>query len=113
MSVKLALLKSGETIVSDVKELIADNVISDNENKICGYLFENPQVVDLRKTILLVEDNDDCSSKKGDLEIVLFPWIVLTSDKQILVMPDWVVTIVEPIEEIKKMYEEKVNAKNS
>jgi hypothetical protein len=41
------------------------------------------------------------------------PWIVLTSDKQIPVPPDWIVTIVEPIETVKEMYEEKVNGKDS
>jgi len=102
MSIKLALLKSGETVVSDAKELISDD-------KVCGYLFTKPHVVDLRKAVLLVEENS--SSKGGDLEIVLSPWIVLTSDTQIPVSPDWIVTIVEPIAEIKKIYEEKVNAK--
>lgn len=102
MSIKLAILKSGETVVSDAKELISDD-------KVCGYLFTKPHVVDLRKAILLVEENDN--SKGGDLEVVLSPWIVLTSDTEIPVPPDWIVTIVEPLEEIKQMYEEKVNGK--
>ena len=103
MSIKLAILKSGETVISDAKELISDE-------KVCGYLFENPHVVDLRKTLLLVEENDD--SKKGDLEIILSPWIVLSADKQIPVPPDWIVTIVEPIQQVKEMYQEKVNAED-
>jgi hypothetical protein len=104
MSIKLALLKSGETVISDAKELIS-------EDKVCGYLFTNPHIVDVRKTLLLVEENED--SKGGDLEVILAPWIVLTSDTQIPVPPDWIVTIVEPLEEIKQMYEEKVNGKDS
>ena len=104
MSVKLALLKSGETIISDAKELISDD-------KVCGYLFTNPHKVDIRKSILLVEEQK--ISNGSDVEISLSPWIVLTSDKQIPVPPDWIVTIVEPITTIKQMYEEKVNVKNS
>ena len=104
MSIKLALLKSGETVISDAKELIS-------EDKVCGYLFTNPHIVDVRKTLLLVEENED--SKGKDLEVILTPWIVLTSDTQIPVPPDWIVTIVEPLEEIKQMYEEKVNGKDS
>ena len=104
MSIKLALLKSGETVISDAKELISDD-------KVCGYLFENPHIVDVRKTLLLVEETKD--SQNGDLEVVLAPWIVLTSDKQIPVPPDWIVTIVEPLQQIKQMYEEKVNGKDS
>jgi hypothetical protein len=99
MSIKLALLKSGETVISDAKELISDE-------KVCGYLFENPHVVELRKTLLLVEEDEN---PNGDIEVILTPWIVLTSDSKIPVPPDWIVTIVEPIQTIKQMYEEKVN----
>lgn len=103
MSIKLALLKSGETVISDTKELVSDE-------KICGYLFNSPQKIEVRKTVLLVEDVEE---KKGDLEVSLSPWIILTSDTQIVVQPDWIVTIVEPIETLKEMYEEKLNAENS
>ena len=103
MSIKLALLKSGETIISDAKELIS-------EDKVCGYLLTKPHKVETRKTVLLVEENEN---SKGDIEVSLSPWIILTSDDQIPVPPDWVVTIVEPIQTIKEMYEEKVNGENS
>ena len=103
MSIKLALLKSGETVISDAKELISND-------KVCGYLFTNPHKVETRKTVLLVEENE---SPKGDLEVSLSPWIILTSDTQIPVPPDWIVTIVEPIQTIKEMYEEKVNVQDS
>ena len=103
MSIKLALLKSGETIISDAKELISDD-------KVCGYLFTNPHKVETRKTLLLVEENE---TTKGDLEVLLIPWIVLSSDTQIPVPPDWVVTIVEPIKTIKELYEEKLNGQDS
>lgn len=102
MSIKLALLKSGETVISDAKELISDE-------KVCGYLFTKPNKVEIRKTMLLVEENE---SPAGDLEISLSPWIILTSDDEILVPLDWVVTIVEPIKIITEMYEEKVNGQN-
>lgn len=103
MSIKLALLKSGETVISDAKELIS-------EEKVCGYLFTKPHKIEVRKTMLLVEENENL---KRDLEITLSPWIVLTSDTQIPVPPDWIVTIVEPIENIKEMYEEKINGEDN
>ena len=103
MSVKLALLKSGETVIADVKELVSD------EN-ICGYLFENSHVVGTRKAVLLTEDSGNDES--GDLEIIMSPWIILSSDTKIPVRPDWIVTIVEPIDTLKEMYEEKVNGKD-
>lgn len=103
MSIKLALLKSGETIISDAKELISDE-------KVCGYLFNKPHKIETRKQFLLVEENEN---PKGDLEVILAPWIVLTTDESIPVPPDWIVTIVEPIQSIKEMYEEKVNGENN
>jgi hypothetical protein len=103
MSIKLALLKSGETVISDIKELISDE-------KLCGYLFTNPHKVETRKTILLVEENEN---PHGDLEVSLSPWIILTSDDQIPVPRDWAIAIVEPIQTIKKMYEEKVNGQDN
>jgi hypothetical protein len=103
MSIKLVILKSGENIISDVKELLSDN-------KVCWYLFTKPHVVELEKNFLLVEENQ---SPKGDVNVILSPWIVLAKDSQIPVPIDWVVTILDPIESLKEMYEEKVNGENS
>jgi hypothetical protein len=101
MSIKLALLKSGESIISDAKELISDD-------KLCGYLFKNPEIVSIMNPIFLVEEQNLDSRQ---VEITLSPWIILSNDREIPVSPDWVITIVEPIETVKQMYEEKVNGK--
>lgn len=103
MSIKLALLKSGETLISDIKNIYT------SKNEFSGYMFKNPHKVEVRKTVLLTEDIQEA---KGDLEVILSPWIILSNDTQIVVSPDWVVTIIEPIQTIKEMYEEKVNGKN-
>ena len=102
MSVKLAILKSGETIISDAKELIADDVI-------CGYLLTDPHIVDTRKSMLLTEESQD----SGNVEISLVPWIMLTSERKVPIAKDWIVTIVEPIDTVKKIYEEKVNGQDN
>ena len=100
MSVKLALLKSGETVISEVKELISDD-------KVCGYLFENPQVVYTEKSVFLLEEEHQSNEEK--IAVTMKPWIELTSDIKIPVPPDWIVTIVDPMNDIKKLYGEKVN----
>jgi len=100
MSVKLAVLKTGEQIISDAKELVSDD-------KVCGYLFENPHIVEIRRPLFLEDSEENTSS--GNIEISLAPWIVLSSDTQIPVSPDVITTIVNPIDTLKKMYEEKVN----
>ncbi len=102
MSIKLAILKSGETVISDAKELIADDVI-------CGYLLTDPHIVDTRKTMLLTEESQD----SGNVEISLVPWIMLTSERKVPIAKDWIVTIVEPIDTVKKIYEEKVNGQDN
>jgi len=104
MSLKLALLKSGETIISDLKELISDE-------KVCGYLFTKPYKVTSQTPILLTEDTNLTTNES--VHVSLSPWVLLTSDDQIPVPPDWIVTIVEPIDSLKNLYEENVNGKNS
>jgi hypothetical protein len=103
MSIKLAILKSGETIISDAKELISDE-------KPCGYLFQNPHKILTERTLLLTEEKEYDADAK--IEVSLTPWIILTKDKNILVPLDWVVTLVEPIDTITELYEEKVNGEN-
>ena len=101
MSIKVALLKSGESVIADIKELIS------NDN-ICGYLFENPNVITYLEPEVLTEEN-----QTNKLKLSLIPWILITSDTKIPVRSDWVITIVEPIEEVKKIYEEKINGEDS
>ena len=100
MSVKLTLLQSGEQVVSDVKELVS-------EDSVRGYVLNKPHKVQTNRTILLTED--DSAVNDRNVEITLSPWILLTEDEDILVSPEWIVTIVEPLKSIVEMYQEKVN----
>lgn len=102
MSIKLALLKSGETVISDVKEIVSDE-------KPCAYVFNKPYKVLTERSILLTED----TNHDAKIEVSLSSWILLTQDNQILVPLDWVVTIVEPLNSVKNLYEERVNGKDS
>ena len=98
MSIKLALLKSGESVISDAKELI---IGEGDEQKVVGYIFDTPHKVEYHKPILLSEERN---LPEGELQVSLSPWILLTSDKKIPVPTDWIITIVEPLESIKEMY---------
>ena len=100
MSIKLVILKSGETVISDAKELIVE------EDKIVGYLLNNPFKISSQKSLLLTEEVNNSDSM---VEITMSPWILLTSDTAIPIKPDWVVTVVEPMESVKQMYEERLN----
>jgi hypothetical protein len=105
MSIKIALLKSGETVISDAMELMA-------ENKPCGYLLKDPHRIhiDYGNPILLTEEKN---SSGTDVQVTFSSWIPLTSEKEIAIPTDWVVTIVEPIKTIREMYEEKINEQTS
>jgi hypothetical protein len=100
MSIKLVLLKSGEQVVSDIKELVS-------EDSVRGYVFNKPHKVQVNRTLLLTEDENAIDDR--NVEITLSPWILLTEDEDVLVTPDWIVTIVEPLNSIIEMYQEKVN----
>ena len=99
MSIKIALLKSGEQVVSDIKELMS-------EEKPDGYLFKDPETLTINKSFL-VSDTDT------SVEISLSQWILMSSDRELVVPRDWVVTLAEPIDSVLKMYKDKIDAKDN
>jgi hypothetical protein len=104
MSVKLVLLKSGEQVISDLKELVA-------EDKIYGFLFENPLVVTTNAgSIYLAEEGLQTPDK---LDVRLESWITLSADKKMVVPKDWIVTYVNPVKDLLEMYEECTNGNDA
>ena len=103
MSIKLTLLKSGETLISEMKELVAEE-----SQEAHAYLLENPHKVETREKTFLTEDE----KKTGDfgINVVMIPWIILSADKKIAIPVDVVTTIVEPIESVKQMFIDKSDA---
>jgi hypothetical protein len=101
MSIKLALLKSGEQVISTVKELS-----SNDEFK--AYVFCNPHKVTVQKQMLLTEEEILNDSVNREYQVMLSPWILLSQDEDIIVNPDWVVSIVEPVASLKEIYMEKI-----
>ena len=107
MSVKLVMLKSGEDIIADVKEL-------KTEGGIVGYYFHDPLIVKMyhpeEPTVL----NEEGSSRQYETKISVqfYPWIPLSEESRIPCSADWVVSIVEPIQNVKKLYRESLNGRN-
>ena len=104
MSVKLLLLKSGEQILADTKELRRKDDVP-MVDKVYGYLLAQPHKVSANKPLVLTENVDE----QRNVEITLAPWILLTEDKVMTIPKEWVITIVNPIDSIVKMYQEKIN----
>ena len=105
MTIKLALLKSGEEVIADIKEIIAE------DQKVISFLFSNPYVVKLITPQVLMEENE--TAPEREYKVSFYPWIPLSFDKDIPVNTDWVVSIVEPVEMVKTSYEEKINGRRN
>lgn len=94
MAIKLAVLKSGEDVIADVKELILGE-------RVVGYTFTNPATVRFLDPQALYE-------RGRDIDIVFAPWIPLTTQKEIPVAPDWIITLVDPIPQVIEKYKEGI-----
>ena len=81
MSIKLTILKTGETIISEMQELVAKGQEEEKQQKQYG------------------------------IDVFMTPWIILSKDRKIIVPPDCIMTIVEPIESIAQMFIDKTETK--
>ena len=100
MSIQLALLKSGEDVIADIKEY------RDADDKLVSYLFKDPYIIKIKTSQLLVEED---STPKH--EVIYYKWISLSKDSDIIVNKDWVVCITNPLDTVKKNYEEKIDGR--
>ena len=115
MTVKLILLKSHEMLITDLKD------VRSGDDALVGYLLNKPHTVmaENQNSMYLTESNtpidntppNQIDEQGKSFQIIMTPWIFLTSEQDIFVKSDWIVTIVEPLEEISKMYMEKVNGR--
>ena len=102
MSIKLALLKSGEEVIADIAEF------RNSEDELVSYLFKKPYCVKIKTSQVLVENES-----RPKHELAYYKWMSLSKDDDIIVNRDWVVCISEPLDTVKKNYEEKVNGRRS
>ena len=101
MSIKLTILKTGETLISDMQELVSDK----DQAAPHAYLLNNPHIVKIKEKQFLTEEEKN--DKRVGIDVLLSPWIMISSDKKIILPVDCVMTIVEPIEGVKKMFLDK------
>ena len=103
MSIKLTLLKSGEEVIADIKE-----VRQEETDVLVSYLFKDPYCVKIKTTQVLVEDES-----RPKHELAYYKWMSLSKDNDIIVNKDWVVCITDPLDSVKKNYEERMNGRRS
>ena len=108
MSVNLVILKSGEELIADVKEIKSGK-------DVVGYFFDDPLTLDYEsdeEPEVLLESKTE-TKYNSKVSISFFPWIPLSADrKNIPCSADWIVTIVKPQEQLIKLYEDKVNGRD-
>ena len=103
MSIQLALLKSGEEVIADIKEIRQEET-----DVLVSYFFKDPYCVKIKTTQILVEDES-----RPKHELAYYKWMSLSKDDDIIVNKDWVVCITDPLDSVKKNYEEKTNGRRS
>ena len=101
MSVQLALLKSGEEVIADIKEY------RNSDDELVSYLFKDPYIVKVKTSQVLIEDKGTPKH-----EVVYYKWMSLSKDNDIIVNKDWVVCIADPLNTIRKSYEERMNGRD-
>ena len=94
MTLKILLLKSGEDVIADVKEMVSP------DKKVIGYFLSKPCIIKL----LPKKSEGD----KRETSISMYPWMPLEEEKEIPLPTDWVVTMVTPIKKVETMYKEDV-----
>ena len=104
MAIKLAVLKSGEDVIADIREMmVGDEDTPDDKKKVIGYYFIKPCGVTLKNKAIDVNESADDS-----YELKLFPWCPLAKNDAIPISTEWVVTLVDPVDKLKEMYETEV-----
>ena len=104
MAIKLAVLKSGEDVIADIREMmVGDEDTPADQKKVVGYYFIKPCGVTLKNKAIDVNESADDS-----FELKLFPWCPLAKNDAIPMSTEWVVTLVEPVDKLKEMYETEV-----
>ena len=102
MSVQLALLKSGEEVIADIKEF------RNSDDELVSYLFKDPFSIKIKTSQVLIEGD---GAPKHD--VVYYKWMSLSKDTDIIVNKDWVVCITDPLDSITKSYTERMNGRRS
>ena len=105
MSIKLSLLKTGEQLISEMKELVAEG-----QDVAHAYLLENPHTIEINEKQFITEDEKDIGGGDYGINVALLPWIILSKDKKMVIPVDSILTVVEPLESVTQMYLDKMKA---
>ena len=103
MSIKITVLKTGEHIISDMKELMTEG-----EENAQAYMLVNPHTYEINEKQFITEEEKE----GGDygIDVSLLPWLILSKDSQMIIPVDSVLTVVEPVDALTKLYQDKMDS---
>ena len=107
MSIKITVLKSGEQIISDMKELMTEG-----EENAQAYMLVNPHTYEITEKQFITEEEKDLKDGDYGINVLLLPWLILSKDKKMIIPTDSVLTVVEPLESVTQLYLDKVGSFN-
>ena len=105
MSIKITVLKTGEHIISDMKELMTEG-----EENAQAYMLVNPHTYEINEKQFITEEEKELDEADYGINVSLLPWIILSKDKKMIIPTDSVLTVVEPIDAVTQLYLDKVNS---
>ena len=107
MTIKILVLKSGEDVIADIKEMLTP------DKKVMGYFMRRPCVVKLMPTAPLDSDDMDPDAEvKAEMKVRMHPWAPLSKEEQVPLSTEWVVTMFSPIDKVLDMYKTQVLKQN-
>jgi len=104
MSIKITVLKTGEHIISDMKELMTEG-----EENAQAYMLVNPHTYEINEKQFITEEEKELEDGDFGINVSLLPWIILSKDKKMIIPTDSVLTVVEPLESVTQLYLDKIN----
>ena len=103
MSVKLLLLKSGEEVITEVKEILDP----DSKDPI-GFHMHKP----FRLDIVSNDDDGIVINQKRGYQVSWFPWAPLSKDKDFYLPAGHVLTAYDPLDSISEQYIQAIREEN-
>ena len=102
MSVKLLLLKSGEEVITEAKE-----IVNPETKEPMGYHLHNPFRLDI-----VSNDGGIVFNNEKGYQISWVPWAPLSKDKDFFLPAGHVITAYDPLDSISEQYVQAIREEN-
>ena len=83
MSIKITVLKTGEHIISDMKELMTEG-----EENAQAYMLVNPHTYEINEKQFITEEEKELEEGDYGINVSLLPWLILSKDKKMIIPTD-------------------------